>query len=93
MDHEPQLSLSSAPYEMKLARLDEHLMSLESVLVAFSAGVDSTVLLHAAHRVLGARARGFIADSPSLPRAELEEARKLATAIGCELEVVETREL
>ena len=84
---------AGAPYELKLARLDAQLQKLESVLVAFSAGVDSTVLLHAAHRVLGERARGFIADSPSLPRAELSQARALSAAIGCELEVVKTNEL
>lgn len=93
MDKDHLQALISAPYELKLARLDAELQRMESVLVAFSAGVDSSVLLHAAQRVLGDRARGFIADSPSLPRAELEAARALAAAFGCELDVVQTHEL
>jgi len=93
MDNGSLQARAGATYELKLARLDACLKGLESVLVAFSAGVDSTVLLHAAHRVLGEKAKGFIADSPSLPRAELSQARELAAAIGCELEVVKTNEL
>lgn len=61
--------------------------------VAFSGGVDSSVLLHAASAVLGDRAVGVLADSPSLPRAELEEARALAGSIGVELVVLRTQEL
>jgi uncharacterized protein len=69
------------------------LAELESVAVAFSGGVDSSVLLHAAGRVLGERAAGVVADSPSLPRRELEEARELARAIGARLAVVRPNEL
>ncbi len=74
-------------------RLLARLRSLESVAVAFSGGVDSSVLLHAARRVLGDRAVGVLADSPSLPRRELASARDLAEAIGGELVVVSTDEL
>lgn len=63
-----------------------------SLAVAFSGGVDSSVLLHAAVAVLGPRAVGVIADSPSLPRRELAEARAVAAAIGAELVVVATDE-
>lgn len=73
--------------------LDEGLHELRSLAVAFSGGVDSAVLLHAAHRVLGDGAVGVIADSPSLPRAELHAARNLAAQIGARLVVVRTDEL
>jgi uncharacterized protein len=62
------------------------------VAVAFSGGVDSAVLLHAAHRELGDGAAGVIADSPSLPRWELEGALSLAGRLGVHLHVVKTRE-
>lgn len=88
------MSLSATPtYEQKLAAFDAALRGLDSLAVAFSGGVDSSVLLHAGRRVLGERCVAVIADSPSLPRAELEEAREVAAAIGAELIEVRTEEL
>src|SRR5688572_24863608 len=52
------------------------------LLVAYSGGVDSTLVLAAAHRVLGDRVLGVTAVSPSLPASELAEARRLAAGIG-----------
>jgi len=77
----------------RLARLEELLDALPSLAVAFSGGVDSAVLLHAAHARLGARAIGVIADSPSLPRAELAAARAFAAEHAIALDVVTTDEL
>ncbi len=75
------------------ARLATELERLGDLVVAFSGGVDSSVLLHAAHRLLGPRAVGWIADSPSLPRAELAAARAFASEHGVRLVVVATSEL
>jgi uncharacterized protein len=80
-------------YEGKVERLHARLASLERVAVAFSGGVDSSALLHAAREALGEGAVGVIADSPSLPRRELELARETARAIGAELAVIETDEM
>ena len=56
--------------------------SFSKVLVAYSGGVDSACLLHAAYQRLGERVVGIIADSPSLPRAELKAALDLSPSIG-----------
>jgi uncharacterized protein len=61
--------------------------------VAFSGGVDSSVLLHAAARSLGPRAVALIGDSPSLPRRELGEAEDFAARLGVRLERLATGEL
>jgi pyridinium-3,5-biscarboxylic acid mononucleotide sulfurtransferase len=60
--------------------------------VAFSGGIDSTVVAQAAFLALGENAVAVTADSPSVPRAEIAEARRLAERIGVRHVVVPTDE-
>src|SRR5436190_12209382 len=82
-----------SPWPEKLARLGEHLASLGSVVVAYSGGVDSSVLLRAAHEALGERALGVIGRSDSYAASELELALDQAARFGARVQVVTTGEL
>jgi len=76
----------------KLERLRTLLKSYGSCLVAYSGGVDSVFLARMAHEVLGGRALAAIADSPSLPRRELQEALEIAAKFSFPVRVLHTRE-
>ena len=68
------------------------LRGCEPCVVAFSGGVDSTVVAKAAQLALGDAALAVTGVSSSLASGELDEARRLATLIGIRHEVIETRE-
>lgn len=78
--------------DTKLNQLRELLRSYGSCLVAYSGGVDSVFLAQVAHDVLGNKALAAIADSPSLPRRELEEALEIAGKFQFPVRVVRTQE-
>ncbi|MEM6257239.1 MAG: ATP-dependent sacrificial sulfur transferase LarE [Planctomycetota bacterium] len=76
-----------------LARLESVIAKYRRALTAFSGGVDSTLVAAVACRVLGQQnALAVIGDSPSLPRAELVEAKQLAQGLGIKLASIVPRE-
>ena len=77
----------------KLRALEARLEQLGSLMVAYSGGVDSAFLAATAHRILGSRMLAVLADSASLARRDMEQARAFAGAQGMPLRVVETGEL
>ncbi len=84
----PQVSAST-----KLDQLRVLLHEFGSVLICFSGGVDSAFLLAVANDVLGSRAVGMTALSPSLAASERNDAQSIARALGARHVLVESREL
>jgi uncharacterized protein len=77
----------------KLARLRHIVADMQSALVAFSGGIDSTLVLKIAHDELGAKAVGITAVSATYPAAELDSAIRTASEIGAQHEIVSTDQL
>ena len=77
----------------KLVHLERLLRSMKRVLIGYSGGVDSAMLIVAAHRVLGQEAMAVTADSESYASGELEAAQEIARQFGVHHLVVRTEEL
>lgn len=79
----------SSKINEKRAKLENILLQAQSVVVAYSAGVDSTFLLKVAHDVLGSNAYAVIAKSSVVPARDISEAEAFCREQGIDLKVIE----
>jgi pyridinium-3,5-biscarboxylic acid mononucleotide sulfurtransferase len=83
----------SADLAAKRAALERHIRALGRTLIAYSGGVDSAFLAWAAQRAIGSNMLAVLADSPSLARTQLADARAFAEEQGIPLAIIRTEEL
>jgi pyridinium-3,5-biscarboxylic acid mononucleotide sulfurtransferase len=79
--------------ELKLEQLRNLFLEMERALIAYSGGIDSTLVAKVAYDILGDRALAVTATSPSLLPEELEDAIDQAKSIGIAHQIVETHEM
>ena len=88
--HEETMSPDLA---QKYGRLREILREMEQVVIGYSGGVDSTLVLKVAHDVLGSGAVAVTGDSEAFPQGEVDAALEVAADMGVEVTRVRTHEL
>ncbi|MDD7985603.1 ATP-dependent sacrificial sulfur transferase LarE [Lentisphaera marina] len=82
------------PLQDKLLQVKEELQSLDNIAIAYSGGVDSSLLAALAYEFMPAdKVELIIADSPSIPRSELNEAKALAEERKWQLTILYTNEI
>ena len=79
--------------EQKARKIKSLILEMDSALVAFSGGVDSTLVLALAHDVLGEKALAVTAQSASMPDREMKACHQLAKEIGVRHLIVKTEEM
>ena len=79
--------------DAKLGRLREIFAPMKAVLIAFSGGVDSTLVLKVAHDTIGDRAIALTTTSPTMPDEDCDTAIAMARAIGVRHLIVDSNEL
>ena len=77
----------------KTVKLESIFQKMGAALVAFSGGIDSTLVLKVAHHTLGKKAVAVVAVSPTFPEGELEDIHRISREIGAELIVTHTNQL
>ncbi|WP_346293294.1 ATP-dependent sacrificial sulfur transferase LarE [Sphaerothrix gracilis] len=77
----------------KLEHLQSIFKAMDQALIAYSGGIDSTLVAKVAYDILGDRALAVTAASPSLMPEDLEDARLQAAEIGIRHEIVQTYEM
>jgi pyridinium-3,5-biscarboxylic acid mononucleotide sulfurtransferase len=86
-------ALISNSASAKLYRLETIFREMDRALIAYSGGIDSTLMAQIAHGVLGDRALAVTAVSPSLLPEDLEDAKLQAIELGIPHRLIETREM
>ncbi len=76
----------------KYENMKNEIKKLDSAIIAFSGGVDSALVLKIAYDVLKEKLIAVTADSPSLPRMELEDTKRIAKSIGAKHLIISTEE-
>lgn len=89
----PQSRALSPALEAKYARLKDILQEMGEVVIGYSGGVDSTLLLKVAHDTLGPKAVAVTGDSEAFPQGEVDAALKVAAEMGVEVIRIRTHEL